>query len=451
MSASAPPGAFASGPPRWAARCSAAAAFLVPALALSAPSGYSWGAVLILCAAALSVRAWLGQRVQASTVLLALCMVALAAVWGVEANLAAGWSTLDRPSKFLLAIPCLMFLAWCRPPARWIAAGVLAGAVGAGVTALAQWHGCHAGLQVGGLYSAERCWIVVSPTDARVSGYTNAIQFGNIALLLGLMSLVALAVRWSRWTLGWRWAWIAAAVLALEASLLSMARGGWLALALVLPYLAYAAWRWASRRALLLWGLGLVLGVVALGLFKGEELGQRAAIAWREAQQFQQQGQTETSVGHRLAHWSLAWDMAQQRPWTGWTQAGYEEEKARRVATGLAPPVVLRFGHAHNEVLDMLAKRGVVGLSALLALYLVPLWIFWPTRQRVRGSTMGEDTDRTRLGLHVAGTLLPLTYIGFGLTQVFFAHNSGVMFYLFMVMLVHAALLGHAGAHRAAS
>ncbi|MEY2736342.1 MAG: hypothetical protein RLZ58_1751, partial [Pseudomonadota bacterium] len=47
--------------------------------------------------------------------------------------------------------------------------------------------------------------------------------------------------------------------------------------------------------------------------------------------------------------------------------------------------------------------------------------------------------------------LLPLTYIGFGLTQVFFAHNSGVMFYLFMVMLVHAALLGHAGAHRAAS
>ena len=33
-----------------------------------------------------------------------------------------------------------------------------------------------------------------------------------------------------------------------------------------------------------------------------------------------------------------------------------------------------------------------------------------------------------------------MLYIGVGLTQVFFAHNSGIMFYLFMLMLLWAAL-----------
>jgi O-antigen polymerase len=31
--------------------------------------------------------------------------------------------------------------------------------------------------------------------------------------------------------------------------------------------------------------------------------------------------------------------------------------------------------------------------------------------------------------------------MGFGLTQVFFSHNSGNLFYLFMLALLHGALL----------
>ncbi|MCH1990985.1 O-antigen ligase domain-containing protein, partial [Achromobacter xylosoxidans] len=46
------------------------------------------------------------------------------------------------------------------------------------------------------------------------------------------------------------------------------------------------------------------------------------------------------------------------------------------------------------------------------------------------------------LALRLSGLAIPVLYAGFGITQVFFAHNSGIMFYIFMNIVVWAALLG---------
>ena len=48
--------------------------------------------------------------------------------------------------------------------------------------------------------------------------------------------------------------------------------------------------------------------------------------------------------------------------------------------------------------------------------------------------------DRTALALRAVGWTIPLAYLGFGFSHVFFAHNSGNLFYLFMVMLIHSCL-----------
>lgn len=148
------------------------------------------------------------------------------------------------------------------------------------------------------------------------------------------------------------------------------------------------------------------------------------------------------SVGQRLAHWKLAWSMGIDRPLTGWGRYGYETEKQRRVAAGLAHPFVLQFSHAHNEVLDIFAKRGLPGVAVLLLFYTVPLVLFWPTRRRVCRAVEEGGVDPQVLCLRLVGVLLPIAYIGFGLTQVFLGHNSGTMFYLFMCMLVLAILQG---------
>ena len=134
----------------------------------------------------------------------------------------------------------------------------------------------------------------------------------------------------------------------------------------------------------------------------------------------------------------MAWSMVQQRPWLGWGRSGYEQEKARRVATGQVQPSVLQYHHAHNELLDLWVKRGLPGLFALGLFYGVPLALFWPHPRRVLDAA--GRLDRTALALCLVGILLPLSYFAFGWTQVFLAHNSGNMFYLFMCPLVYAAL-----------
>jgi O-antigen ligase len=81
----------------------------------------------------------------------------------------------------------------------------------------------------------------------------------------------------------------------------------------------------------------------------------------------------------------------------------------------------------------------VVGVLALLALYAAPLAIFWPSRRRALRCRTGAVRDDD-LALRMLGVTLVLSYVGFGLTQVFFAHNSGNLFYLFMIAILNGLL-----------
>ena len=68
----------------------------------------------------------------------------------------------------------------------------------------------------------------------RANGFTNAIQYGGLSLLLGLMCSVALLVLWDRWKPWQRAGWAVGILLGLEGSLLSESRGGWVVLPLAL-------------------------------------------------------------------------------------------------------------------------------------------------------------------------------------------------------------------------
>ena len=407
-----------------------AAAFMVPGLALWLPSGYSYGAALLLLAAVVGAPWWWRAcKVSRESGWLVLSIVVMGFVWLLDSSDGAWrWGALDRPSKYLLALPCLFFLLAYAPNPRWLWTGITLGALGSGGIAL---------YQIGVLHLP------------RAAGYTNAIQYGNLCVLLALMCLVLLATRppgvqtWRRLVMA------VGVVLGLVGSVLSQSRGGWVALALIFPALAlvlrpYIGWRqFAAGTAALLCALSVLVFVQRHGL---EE---RLDMAVTEAQQFEQKGDAVSSVGQRLAHWQLAWDMGLARPLLGWGKSGYDAEKQRQVNAGQAHPFLLEFAHVHNEVLDLFAKHGLLGVLALLLFYGVPLALFWPTRARVMvpATNGGMQLDRTALALHLVGWTVPVAYIAFGLTQVFFAHNSGNVFYLFMVMLVHSCLQArqHAG------
>lgn len=397
-------------------RCVNWGAFMVPGLALWLPSGYSYGAVVLLVAALVSTPLWWERPIPRVGWWMAAMFFAMATLFLLDVDVAEGLKGLDRPSKYLLALPCLFFVLSFEPSCRWLWLGITMGAGGAGLLALYE--------------TQVLCW-------PRATGFTNAIQYGNLSLLLGLMASLLLVVQWRRWLLWQRLAIGTAFVLGLAGSLLSQSRGGWLALGLVLPLCTWLLVRLGQHRVL--WSAGaLVLAVYAL--LQTPAVHQRIEEAFHEAQTYQRNGDGATSIGHRLAHWRLAWEMGIDRPWVGWGLAGYEAEKVRRVAQGQAHPMVLQFSHAHNEILDQFAKRGLLGVLILMVFYGVPLIIFWPLSRR----TMDQQgkTDEESLTLCLVGVLLPVAYFGFGLTQVFLAHNSGNIFYLFMCLLVLGTLHG---------
>ena len=324
-----------------------------------------------------------------------------------------------------LALPCVLFLLAYAPRPRWLWSGIAVGAVGSGVVAWAQvsWLGM-----------------------PRAAGFTNAIQYGNLSVLLSLMCLVLLAIR-PPGLQRWHYVVLPLGVVAgLVGSILSHSRGGWLAWTLALPVLAGVLCQFVPWRRLLAGVLLLLCMVAALVYVQRHVLEERIDTARSEVLRYENVGDAETSVGQRLAHWELAWRMGLEKPLLGWGKTGYDVEKLRRVQAGQAHPFVLQFGHVHNEVLDVFAKHGVLGVLALCLFYGVPFWLFWPGRRHVTVWATAPDgsrqpvLDRTALALRTVGWTIPLAYVGFGFSQVFFAHNSGNLFYLFMVMLIHSCL-----------
>lgn len=397
----------------WGERGARLGAFMVPGLALWLPSGYSYGAALLLVTALALLPAWWGRGAPRAAWWLAASYAGMAGLWLLD--MGAHWASVDRPAKYLLAVPCLFYLMAFPPRTAWLWMGIAVGAVGAGLVGLYQ-----VGLQ----------------HMPRATGFTNAIQYGNLSMLLAVMSGLLLVVQWRRWVLWQRLLLASAALLGGTGSVLSQSRGGWLALLLLLPVCTWLLVRATGQRRMY-WALcALVVAAAALSQMPAVE--QRVDEARQEMQGYADRGDGQSSVGHRLAHWRLAWDMGWDRPLTGWGRAGYEAEKIRRVAASQAPPVVLQYSHAHNEVLDLFAKRGLPAVLMLLAFYGIPLVLLWPTAARIRDRQ--GHMDREALSLCLVGVMLPLSYASFGLTQVFLAHNSGNMFYLFMGPLVLAAL-----------
>ena len=396
------------------------AAFLTPALALSLPSGYSWGAGLMVLVGLVSMPGALAQfsawprslRWWAGATLL------MGLVWAMHTH-ADGhwmWSTLglDRVVKYGLALIALMALVNGLPsiePLRW---GCWAGSASAGILSVLQWDGSEFN---------------------RASGFTNAIQFGNLALLLAVWSWV-----WARHAPQrvWRLLGYAAALLGAYASFASGSRGGWvIAPVLVLMVLLLDQPRrreqidnrWRRSLAACALVLGLSLAAVAV-----PQIHERAKLAIQEVQQWRATGDADSSVGHRLEHWTMAWQLALEKPVLGWGQTAYDQQKRAWVEQGRISPAVLGFNHAHQEWLDMFAKRGLVGVLGLALFFAVPALLYWPLRERQGHARSAQSA------LALCGLLTVVGFAGFGLTQVMFAHNNAHMMFLFMNSLWLAAL-----------
>ncbi len=316
-------------------------AFLLPALALTLPSGYSYGAVLLLLGALATLPRWARLRPDRGTLALVAVILAMGLLWCVMSDPREAMGRWDRPIKFMLGAVCGLFIASQPPRPRPLFWGLLAGCIGAGLVALWQVH-VQGALRASGF-----------PT-----GRTNAIQWGNLALLLGSMLALQLIVLWRQLPRAAAWLAVVAALGALNASVLSQSRGGWLALLLALPMGLWLLHRLHPGRITAIAAV-LAAALAVLTAMNWDVMEKRWERMQEEVTQYDTHGEADNSVGQRLEHWRFAWNVGMERPWTGWGMAGYMHEKAVRVAAKQYEPSIMEYIYVHNEPLDVFVKTGI--------------------------------------------------------------------------------------------
>jgi O-antigen ligase len=376
------------------ARLVALCLFLVGGVALMVPSGYSIG-FYVLCFSSLG--SWLSVRsallssearyffVPLLAYAVGHCALALYQTWAVR--------EFGNHLPFVLVLFGVWGIRTYKPHANWFWAGLAIGAIGA--TALSGYQSIALGMRAG--------------------GYTHPIQFGNIALLFGVLCLVRgmVVFEWSRFN---ALLWLGF-FSGLAASVWSQTRGGWLALVLIFVWvLANATKQWApvKRGAA---ALAIFVSLVVPTLQPEGVVQSRIAVAVTEFNAFFETGQQDTSVGARLAMWKLGVQGVAQAPVFGQGDKGWLQTRDAAIADGRLSSFSAGFTHLHNEYLNVAFKRGLVGLALYLAMFLVPMLMFFKPYL--------HDSRPDVRALAMAGMVTPMMFMDFGLTQTFLSHNSG--------------------------
>ncbi|MDX7901506.1 O-antigen ligase family protein [Aeromonas media] len=379
-------------------------AFLFGALALSVPSGYSYGPALLLlaslCFFAMRRLNWVLPR-ELKCIGLGLSLyflVMVISVWFDGGKI----SQIDRASRALMAVAILPLLA-CVPVRLPILLS---------------------GFGVGALLAFG-----IAIHDKFILGYERAfndmmpLQSGNIAMSLGLFCLCGLLWAQKKGKLAFSFFMLLGGCAGMGASFLSGTRGGWVLLPVILFTIAVLFKECLYRKATLVMLVGGLLCGSFLIVQPQSGVEARIELAQNDISQYLDKTNLNTSLGIRLQLWQSAWQSFTEKPLFGWGNHGIRESQKAQLARGEISQFIYDFNsHAHNQFLDEMAKRGVVGLGALLLMMLIPLFL---VKRRLH---QPHNDD-----VHCGSALVIVTVfssIDYCLSQAFFGHNSGITFFV---------------------
>jgi len=390
------------------------ATFLFFALLLSVSSGYGYGALLLFLGAIFTkfftkdesslpfIKLW--------PIIFTLMLYFLMMLFDiVYHDLTIDF--LDNPSRLVMAVIAGLLLSKVPPKISSFWLGIACGAISSGVLALYQKYGLH----------------IVRP-----HGYLYPIQFGNLSILLGFLCLPSLAwAKQQKHSRLWKILLILGAILGLTASILSQTRGGWIAIPVILLILFFASSQSLSLKKLVLFSVIFISFSSLLYFVPQTGIKTRVGESINDLTLFQS-GNNKTSIGTRFALWKTALTLTKEKPILGFGEIGYLDALKQRVDRGEAPEHLLNFNHVHNDYLDALVKRGIVGLVALLLFYSVPFIYYF---RFIKSESINVRS------VALSGVILTASYTVFSLTQGFLAHHSGVIVYAFSTVIIASLLM----------
>jgi O-antigen ligase len=304
--------------------------FLAGASALVLPRGYSLG-FFLACLSALLL--WLPNRenlIDAKNKWLVWpCILYATGLMAIGLVHQWAWRTLDPYVPFLMMALGVWGIRKFQPNALFFWGGLAVGAIGAAVLA--------------GYQSVV--------LGARADGFNHAIQFGNAALLMGVLCLVRLlTVRGNRWMDAFMALGFCAG---LAASVWSQTRGGWLAVLLILAWaLVNGTQDWQPvKRGVASVALLSVLAIPALQ--PNGVVQQRVMSAVTEFEGYLESRSQGNSVGARLAMWEFSLHDIPLAPLIGQGLGGWKHARDAGIQSGALDPFMKNFHHLHNEFIDV--------------------------------------------------------------------------------------------------
>ena len=314
---------------------------------------------------------------------------------------------IDNPSRILLFIPLLLLFSHFPIKIKTILYSVPVGAMITGLTALFQ------KFQLGYLKPFPEIM---------------HIQVGNIAISLAIFSLViAIYFTVKREYKSALFSFIGV-MLAMSTSALSGARGGWVGLPIVLLTILFLYRQYISKK--LIFSLVSVIGIGITTLITNPKFGieQRYNAAKSDITLYLEKNNKNSSLGARFDMWENALIAIKQAPLFGHGSKGYESFKDQQIKSKQMAQTTLQFNSLHNQYLESWVKRGFVGFIGLMLVTLMPLFYFI---RNLKEPSL-EIKCVTILGItHV------LSHLFYFMSQSFLAHNSGSVFYFFVLILLY--------------
>ncbi|OOF02139.1 hypothetical protein BZG80_13325 [Salinivibrio sp. MA440] len=353
------------------------------------------------------------------------------------------YEQMDMPSRLLLAIMVFALLLTTPPSLKAVLYGCAIGASAVGLIALYQ----HYMLDI----------------RALASGGFMPIQVAGMAASLSIFSIFAYIYSCQHALPTLKKLAFFGITLGFIATLLSGGRGSWV----ITPFVALWAviyYRKAfSPKDYVAMAASIVL-IIATALVPALN---RAGLVFSDLNQYQQATQTiaptqstentptsatpaptsegeqaantptvKSSSGIRVELWKTALHLFSDNPIAGTGYTHYTQHKQQVVDQGYVDPIVMHFSRAHNQLLEELQVKGLIGGITLLFLLIAP----WLATKKVHvPARPANQLAAVMLRCHV------VLIAGYMLTQHYINHHSGILFFsLGVVIFASMALRGEA-------
>ena len=281
-----------------------------------------------------------------------------------------------------------------------LAQGVKAGAILAGIVAIAQ--------------------ILVRP-DAPANGVVNEIIFGDLALLLGFLAMVSFFKETPKEKI------ISALsiALALTAALLSETRNTWVAAPILTLILLFIWWRGgfvSPRRLTATFAIALLAAII----FASTPVFQhRYSKMIHELKTLENHSEV-TSVRERIVMWKAGWKTSMDAPILGHGLHKANEAVVQHIQSSNYQERIAGYTHLHNEFVNTLVGKGLLGLVSLALLLFGPITLLGK-------KCLKPGRDYTCAGM---GILVCTAFVLFGLTNLAFGHGIMNTFFVFMLATI---------------